>query len=74
MSAENNRGFTEMGFGGVLPERLRLASEKVKESREQGRGWKIMERLGNINVEVVRDGRKQAISIFDIVVGYVVCL
>ncbi|XP_010278086.1 PREDICTED: putative calcium-transporting ATPase 13, plasma membrane-type [Nelumbo nucifera] len=35
---------------------------------------KLSDESSNINVDVIRDGRRQQISIFDIVVGDVVCL
>nr|GME01240.1 calcium-transporting ATPase 12, plasma membrane-type-like [Ipomoea batatas] len=53
---------------------LVLAVSSISNYKQSRQFLKLSNESSNIKVEVVRDGRRQAISIFEIVVGDVVCL
>lgn len=53
---------------------LVLAVASISNYKQSRQFMKLSSESSNIKVEVVRDGHRQAISIFDIVVGDVVCL
>ncbi|KAI5679743.1 hypothetical protein M9H77_00970 [Catharanthus roseus] len=53
---------------------LVLAVSAISNFKQSRQFMKLSKESSNIQVEVVRDGRRQPVSIFDIVVGDVVCL
>lgn len=53
---------------------LVLAVSSISNFKQSRQFLKLSEESKDIKVEVVRDGRRQEVSIFDIVVGDVVCL